>query len=656
MHTGHAYQATSRGSTIIHLQQQQAASPDTSGLVPVSLQQEQANIQIEDTQTTQGAEAQSDDDDDDDIPTIGHHRHVTPISIETDPSESYLPSSSPDFEILGDLPLPTAGDSHPASKQNKIDEAWHSVANSQNHVRAEIDFNLYPYKGWKIESPEIQLIRAKNFLADEDADRTVDWQRKFAELTEYFEYLLRNYKGEEWGHDLHDAIRMLHTHWITENYHYGRPKLNLDFPTTAVPKESRRLPQIPGPRVTVERSEKQRGERNIIARKIESVHDKQYKMLSPKDLEVFVKEHASHSAEFWNMRPTLAIRRGAPFNMMTHEIMHYEQKMEEGFNRANSKSTSGFTFSADKDMIVHPDGTQKPSLEAQRSYAALRGTRRAALQKCLNLFDNSENLDTYSPWSVVTLPKPKEPKKLHDVGLVIETMTMADIPKKASRDPFAYTVTHERYRKNEQHWAQWTRSHAIKEAYGHRLWLGREEAIVNLPKNFKGPYIHSSIDKETEKTLKYLRQGNIITQRLERADRCAPRELITDVIRIQEQARQGKDWQSLGLQLDDDDDFSDVTQQELDYLMALTEPSVNRKQLLSRAHLDPVEELFLRKVTSLTRDISPEALFWDGSFKSEEDFRTALNQGGNGPVKQYQFGTSEITRYAKTAAEFGILE
>ncbi|KAI8686904.1 hypothetical protein NCS56_00262400 [Fusarium sp. Ph1] len=72
------------------------------------------------------------------------------------------------------------------------------------------DFNLYPYKGWKIEPPQVLLSRAKNFLADEDVNRAIDWDRKFAELAEYFSYLLHNWKGERWGADLHECIDMLH--------------------------------------------------------------------------------------------------------------------------------------------------------------------------------------------------------------------------------------------------------------------------------------------------------------------------------------------------------------------------------------------------------------------------------------------------------------
>lgn len=107
------------------------------------------------------------------------------------------------------------------------------------------DLCLHEYKGYKVEAPKFQLIRAKNFLADEGADRTVDWESKFARLAEYLTFLKQNYNGEDWGYDLKEALAMLKTHWLYDRYTNSKPELQLDF-AEVIPKESTRLPPVPG--------------------------------------------------------------------------------------------------------------------------------------------------------------------------------------------------------------------------------------------------------------------------------------------------------------------------------------------------------------------------------------------------------------------------
>ena len=119
------------------------------------------------------------------------------------------------------------------------------------------DLRIHSYKGYGVEAPKIQLIRAKNFLADEGPDRTCDWELKFARLAEYLSHLKKEYKGEDWGYDLREAIGMLRTHWLVEKHDIegsrkgvGVDELNLHFDRGAIPRVSKRLPPVPGSKIT----------------------------------------------------------------------------------------------------------------------------------------------------------------------------------------------------------------------------------------------------------------------------------------------------------------------------------------------------------------------------------------------------------------------
>lgn len=119
------------------------------------------------------------------------------------------------------------------------------------------DLRLHYYKGYGVEAPRIQLIRAKNFLADEGPDRTCDWELKFGRLAEYLSFLKKKYKGEDWGYDLQEAIGMLRTHWLVEKHDIegsrkgvGVGELNVHFDRGAIPRASKRLPPVPPSKIT----------------------------------------------------------------------------------------------------------------------------------------------------------------------------------------------------------------------------------------------------------------------------------------------------------------------------------------------------------------------------------------------------------------------
>ncbi|KAI8724651.1 hypothetical protein NCS52_00034700 [Fusarium sp. LHS14.1] len=528
--------------------------------------------------------------------------------------------------------------------------------------RALPDFNLYPYKGWKIEPPQVLLSRAKNFLADEDVNRTVEWDRKFAELAEYFSYLLHNWKGERWGADLHECIDMLHAHRVFEDYHYGRPKLNLDFPDKWEIK-SWRLPRVPGRHVVVE-EEEDMGERKLLFNPIRPVHDVHYEM-PPDVLKKYVEEYGQDAEYFWSSSHGVEPRperlsdqdpNNRRFNMVECENSAYERSILK-----NMQETCAQLKSQRRPPAEQVEGT--PDTNSLRQFAWFRGTRRAALQQCLSQFSNAENAAVCNQWRTIILPPPKKPKQ-PDAGVLFTTMQVADIPEKEARDPFSYTLAHKWYITADQWWGAWMRPHSIKESYGERLWLKRKEAIMELPHNFKGPYVIDYFDKDMRKTQELLNKCQIIWDRLDDKEKHFNREFLTRIVKcVWEGLRSGEGSyleQGSLVRNDGTTPVPHIRPLEEELLRFILEPSVNAAMLGIKqgatagqsedegisSDLSAHGRLFEERIDEMLNDISHDSFFHPLAGPNSQDFMEVLNRDCDGPMKRYRFSRKEAIKYA----------
>ncbi|KAI8686905.1 hypothetical protein NCS56_00262500 [Fusarium sp. Ph1] len=202
-----------------------------------------------------------------------------------------------------------------------------------------------------------------------------------------------------------------------------------------------------------------------------------------------------------------------------------------------------------------------PDTNSLRQFAWFRGTRRAALQQCLSQFSNAENAAE-------------------------------------ARDPFSYTLAHKWFTTAEQWWGAWMRPHSVKESYGQRLWLHRKEAIMELPHNFKGPYVVDYFDKDMRKTQELLNKCQIIWDRLDDKEKYFNRELLTKIVRS---GRRRGDFPILG------------------------------------AH----GRLFEERVDEMLNDISRDSFFHPTAGPKSQDFMEVLNRDCDGPMKRYRFSRKE---------------
>ncbi|KAH6999824.1 hypothetical protein EDB80DRAFT_583354 [Ilyonectria destructans] len=554
----------------------------------------------------------------------------------------------------------------PESQRSAISDLFRNWLHPKG-IDTSGDVNLHDYKGWKIEAPKIMLTRAKHFLADEDVDRTVDWPQKFAELAEYFSYLEQNFQGEDWGEDLHEAVKMLHTHWVFEQYHYGRPELTLDFPNVW-PDQSKRLPQLPGTNFTMEAedlSDDPMGQRKLILTKIKSAHDFQYQL--PRDiLKIYINAYGSDAREFWNPQarsPPAAGSEGAeelpepPLNMVKCDNEYYDRCIQGGMKTTSDlmKEECKFKFSGD-DIIRSPSGPSQLSVQSLESFAKFRGARRAALEQCLNIFNNAENRLVSSSWNTLMLPSPKVPEEAP--GILFPGIEVRDIPKDEARDPLSYTLAHNWFVKEDHKWAQWARPHSIKGAYGERLWRHRDDPIMDLPVNYKGPYVEHFMDTEMKRVFDLLRSCGILHQRLQRAQRWAPRYFLADVLKLVENMSEhgSVSEEELPRPKESGGNLMHLRPEEEKWLHFLGGPSINKKLIHEEQTSGRLELLFEARVDEMLDNIDPNALFRDTKPVTLDEFLTELNRGAQGPVRRHQFSGQDAIKHAKRLSKKGKLQ
>lgn len=520
---------------------------------------------------------------------------------------------------------------------------------------------LSEYNGRMIAPPNVQLLRAKAFLTDQDFGRTTDWRTSFDELEMYLKSLTSNAQDECWKDHLEEAELMLATHSTFEKYHYQYPKLTLKFPPSAWPSDSRRLPRLPGfdmkLRAENEQHKNLTGPRQLLHVEVASAHDSQYgklppKMLQDKVLNVF----KSHTPKFWGGGKAQSGQDAQAFNIVHHENSYYERCMAQGI---------GYTAKllSDEGQLRNPLPRAEVTEKNLKDFAQFRGCRRAALQQCLSLFKNNENHRMRNLRRAVALPAKPEPRK-PDAGIVFTTMvSRPPLSDTSLREPWMYNWAHNWYKKDTLRWAQWTREHAIKEAYGHKVWSSDELPIMDVPKNYLGPVYGDLMDKGMRKTYLLLRQCQNIAQAISRASRQAPREFMSSLVEMVDSGCQVVDWWLVDAKfaahefvnpLLKNEGLLRLRPTEIAWLEYICQPSFGR-QRLTDIQLSQRGEVLLARISELLADRSPVAFFKDMELKSVAKLLVELNRGCRGPVRRRFLTEDDVRREAVNLERMGII-
>ncbi|KAM0220818.1 hypothetical protein ACHAQI_000285 [Fusarium lateritium] len=571
--------------------------------------------------------------------TAGVSTVLPPINVEpTKPREQQedQPATTERPVIPGFTISTRSSTGAPGTEQSRRaqNEAW-----LKNYIKSrgglKLDFHRYPYKGWKIEQPRIILQRAKNFLADEDTDRTLNWGEKFAELTEYFSYLLYNWQGEDWGAELHEVIDMLHTHWIFEQYHYGTAKLNLKF-NDVWPKQNKRRASIPSAEYPIDGSgDDDMSERTLLLNPIQPAIDVHYK-LPENILKKYVSVYASEVPYFWSFAPD---PHSPPRELVKVENNAFEKSLFSGMEATDKnikKAESDFKREGDKEHF---------STNAFNAFATLRGTQRAALQHTLRFMDNAENLEVCNVFRTLVLPPPKIPEK-PDAGIILPAMQVAEVPKEESCDPFGFTLALKSFTDWERYWANLVREHSVKECHGHKLWLERKAPIMDLPHNWRGPINHDYLDHEMKKSLALLRRCQTLRERISLQKERNRRPFLSNVFHFLFEGVSGKRWDETEIDFRGEDfmpgseELAHIRPKEEDFLRLLGEYSIDSSTIhhSTRAeYMGPRSKIFEQRVM---RIVYGEGIT-DVPVYSFDDFLKELNRDCYGPVKRWRFSRDE---------------
>lgn len=574
--------------------------------------------------------------------TAGSSAAVPPVNVEptefteTREQQQGQPATTrmpliPGFTISTRTSTGAPGTEESRRAQN---EAW-----LKNYIKSrgglKLDFHRYPYKGWKIEQPRILLHRAKNFLADEDTDRTLNWGEKFAELTEYFSYLLYNWQGEDWGAELHEVIDMLHTHWIFEQYHYGTAKLNLSF-NDVWPKQNKRRPSIPSAEFATDGSgDDDMSERTLLLNPIQPAIDVHYK-LPENILKKYVSVYTSEVPYFWGFAPD---PQSPPHELVKIENNAFEKSLFSGMAATDKnikKAEADFKKEGDKEHF---------STNAFNAFATLRGTQRAALQQTLRFMDNAENLEVCNVFRTLVLPSPKIPEK-PDAGIILPVMQVAEVPKGESRDPFGFTLALKSFTDWERYWADLVREHSVKECHGHKRWLERKAPIMDLPQNWRGPINHDYLDHEMKKSLTLLRRCQTLRERISLQKERNRRPFLSNVFHFLLEGISGMRWEKTEIEFQGEDfvpgtkQLAHIRPKEEDFLRLLGDYSIDSSTIhhSTRAeYTSPRSKIFEQRVM---RILYGEGIT-DVPWYSFDDFLEELNRDCYGPVKHWRFSSDE---------------
>ncbi|KAH6681025.1 hypothetical protein F5X68DRAFT_243127 [Plectosphaerella plurivora] len=427
------------------------------------------------------------------------------------------------------------------------------------------DTAMHEYRGWRIHSPMIQIIRIKNFLADEDLDRTMGWHAHFDEVAAYLKHLWDDvWDGtQRWGPGLAEAICMLKTHDLFETRAYGRQYPNIHFETPVFAPRLRPHNDVPGISVTtdpapgvhknVAAAAKTITPRYLLHRVPESIHDVDYQIPGPLLRTRFLTWFRQDTERVWYSDPMAEGTAGSgsrgrrledygynpDFNMAEVEDEAYNMCIEGGTNETAAALRGDCNFNMEPGhFVVEENGTAWPDGEAARKFAMFRGAKRAALQQCLRHFEGGQvNSALVTPFRKLVMPIPwKEKQRLRAEAqkkIFFTPIPLSETPKDVVLDPWAWNHWHDTLVGAQERRARLGFHTAYVRDRRYVVQVEKElpdDRPVLTSKNMNGPYVHSFLTERTDEYRVILKKLMGVYDLLKSKQAKTPRTLLEIII------------------------------------------------------------------------------------------------------------------------------
>ncbi|KAM0284238.1 hypothetical protein ACHAQH_002027 [Verticillium albo-atrum] len=628
-------------------------------------------------------------------PTPVEGEGVDETEVERQPGTLQPPGQTPQTGNIGTARPKTSqtretAQTTPATIQTPLragggdfyDENWLKNWLIDNNAATPDDLKMVSYCGWRIHSPKIMLIRIKNFLADEDLDRTLHWKSQFGEILIYLRHLRDNvYTGQDWGYDLNEVICMVKTHWVYEQHHYGEPELILNFKPGEHPKRLELPPNASS--IIIADKEKQFEPvkpRYLQHRVPESVHDVDFQIPAPLLRSRFLTWFREDLTRLWHFddpaKPLIAgIGSGARGDSM------YQYGYNPDFNSAEVadnrfvkcmslgtaetartlREESNF-YLAHQDFVVGKDGTLWPDGHAVRRFADFRGAKRAALQQCIEHFgtidDGNAGADANTThFRKLVLPTPwRERERIKaDAQKIVAfpPLSLKEPPAGEKIDPFGYVYWHDQMLRNHEERAR----NAIPRTQRDHAERFDPEKVAVLPSwNFMGPFKPTFVPRHVDiEYAKAKRFRNMITK-VELANRRAPRKLLRDIL---ENFRRGTAlekpapdvWDELERQskeLPQGESYRAISPDDHHWMEFIAGPSTNDQMLKKKdlKYWNWYFKLFCERLQMLLDDPWKGALFAKaGQYKTVAKIRAAINSFAASNTLKESLYTDDDTRF-----------
>ncbi|KFA54916.1 hypothetical protein S40293_02324 [Stachybotrys chartarum IBT 40293] len=585
--------------------------------------------------------------------------------------------------------------SHPQSPQPEptlqADVAMGHVANGED-ARAEdapgqrsgvrdawLDgAGLVPYKGWMTEPPKVSLAWIKNFLSDEDIDRTPKWNDKVAEILEYVQYLQDSYDGEDWVDDLLEVTGLLRTHKIIEDYYHRPSRVQFDRPNLE-PRASTRLPPVAGSSITHDLMWKSlnpdTGSQRRFSRLMLQETDSGYAgtFNAPPDIleECYQEPLRQDIKQTWDSEfIDSGVHMEDPETSYAHEENeHYEKGMG---SKKGAKQAAAHALEDQQHWLVpnritkDKQGRQTVPDELLRDFSALSGSRRATMQHTLNLFDGENTGWLGDSEFPVKLVQPAAPST-RQVSSWFEEQKLQQVPGKEARDSFRWTRALRQHKRITELNAQQTRDHATHEWQSYTKELGLDGKVLDLPSNYQGPIASYPVDRSTSMRLEEWQICNELRDTIRKSAHRSPRPFIAKLDKLIDIGRTSASYQQDLMNLTRNEvrlrpldydaaraELSFLRFEEINLLRSLGRTSRRRPTRLDQP-LDQVGRLLAVRIVKMIGDVGGEAFFSEHAPRPFKEFMMATNEDCDGPVKGYRFTEEEVLSHLENMSNLGLL-